>query len=80
VRAATDLNFLFHLLLEACPDDLALTGLESISSGWDRPDIVRHREKNELLVDEVGIWDLINVMVEVCPRLEKMSDPRSNSR
>ena len=53
VGTATDLDFLLHLLLEARPDNLALTGLESIGSGWDRPDIIRHREKNELLVDEV---------------------------
>jgi hypothetical protein len=42
-----------------------LTGLEAIRNGWDRANIVGHGEKNKLLVYEVGIRNLVRIVIEV---------------
>ncbi len=49
------LDFGLQLSLEATPDDLPLTRLQPIQNRWNRPNIIRHREKNQLLVDELGV-------------------------
>ncbi len=49
------LDFGLQLSLEATPDDLPLTQLQPIQNRWNRPNIIRHREKNQLLVDELGV-------------------------
>jgi hypothetical protein len=46
-----------------------LTWLETVTHGWDRPNVVRNREKDELLVDEIGERDLIRIVVEIGSRL-----------
>ena len=60
----TYLNLLLQLALEATPDDLALTGLQPVRDGRNRTDVIRHREQDELLVDEVGDGDLVHIVVQ----------------
>ena len=60
----TYLNLLLQLALEATPDDLALTGLQPVRDGRNRTDVIRHREQDELLVDEVGDGDLVDIVVQ----------------
>ena len=47
------LDLLLQFALEARPDNFPLTGLEAVSNGRDRTNVVGHGEKNELLVDEI---------------------------
>ena len=63
------LNLLLEFPLEATPDDLPLTGFETVTNGRDGTNIVRHGEKDEFLVDEVGVWDLVRIVVEIGSRL-----------
>ena len=63
------INLLLQLALEATPDDLALTGLQPVRDGRNRTDVIRHREQDELLVDEVRVADLVRVVVEERPGL-----------
>lgn len=62
-------DFLLEFPFEATPDNLPLTGLETVTYGRDGTNVVRDREKDELLVDEVGVRDLIRVVVEIGSRL-----------
>lgn len=66
----THLDFLFQFTLETRPEDLALTGFQTISNGRDRTDIIRHRKTDELLVDEFGVRNFIEVMIKICSRLK----------
>jgi hypothetical protein len=52
-RIWTYLDFLMRLLLEATPNDLSLAGLETVRDARNGTDVVRHREEDELLVDEI---------------------------
>lgn len=63
------LDFLLEFPLEAAPDDFPLTRLQTITHGRDGTNIVRHREKDELLVDKIRVRDLIRIVVEVGSRL-----------
>lgn len=59
------LNLLLELLLEATPNDLPLAGFKAVANGRDGANIVRHREKNELLVDEIGVRNLVRIVVKI---------------
>lgn len=63
------LDFSLELALEARPNDLALTRLETVDNRGDGADVVSLREENELLVDEVGDRNLALRVVEECIRL-----------
>lgn len=71
---AADLELGLQVALETTEQDLALTRLQTIDDGGNGADIIRHREKNELAIDEVIVCDLISAMVDVCTRLELKSD------
>jgi hypothetical protein len=68
------LDFLLEFPLETTPDDLPLTGLETVTYGRDGTNIVRNREKDELLVDEIGVRDLIRIVIEIGSRLRVLSE------
>ena len=78
----TYLNLLLQLALEATPDDLALTGLQSVRDRRNGTDVIRHREQDELLVDEVRDRDLVDIVVQEGAGLEKSSatDPCIDER
>ena len=67
------LDFLLEFPLEATPDDLPLTGFETVTYGWDGSNIVRDREKDELLVDEIGVRNLVRIVVEIGSGLRMLS-------
>jgi len=46
-----------------------LTRLETVTYGRDGTNVVRNREKDELLIDEVGVGDFISIVVEIGTRL-----------
>lgn len=69
----SDLNLLGEVPFEAPKQHFALTGLETIGSGGNRTDIVRHGEQDELLVDEVGYWKSVDVVIKESPRLPAVS-------
>lgn len=50
---------------EATPNNLPLTGLETIGNGRYRPHIIGIGEENELPVDEVGYGNLPCVVIEI---------------
>lgn len=64
------LCFTLQVPLEATKQDLALTRLEAIDNRGDGADVVCHREKHQLLVDEVTDGNLAGVVVEESARLE----------
>ena len=64
-----NLDFLLEFTLEATPNNLPLARLQTIHYGRDRTNNIRHGEKNQLFVDEIGIRNLIHVMVEIGSRL-----------
>ena len=47
------LDLALQLALEAAPYDLSLTGLQTIRDRWNRANVVRVREQNELAINEV---------------------------
>ena len=47
------LDFILQLTLEATPDNLPLTGLETVGNRRDGSNVVGIREQDELPVDEV---------------------------
>jgi hypothetical protein len=60
-RAHLDLSL--ELPLEAREEDLALTRLEAVNNGRNRTNVIRHREEDELLVDEVAYGNLADVVI-----------------
>ncbi len=60
-----DLHFRVALALEHDVNDLSLTRLETIDDGRNGTNVVGHREEDELFVDEVGIGNLVDVVVKV---------------
>lgn len=58
-----DLDLRLELALEAREEHLALSGLEAIDDRGNGSDVVRHREEDELLVDEVCEGHLRHVVV-----------------
>ena len=64
------LDLLLQFALEARPDNFPLTGLEAVSNGWDRANVISHGKKNEFLVDEIGVRNLVRVVIEVRSRLQ----------
>mmetsp|Transcript_19270 Transcript_19270/g.48231 ORF Transcript_19270/g.48231 Transcript_19270/m.48231 type:complete len:400 (-) Transcript_19270:1310-2509(-) len=68
----------FHLRLElpleAAEEHLPLTGLEAVHDAGNGALVVGHGEENELLVDEVGIRQLVAHVVEVRAR-NKVGEP-----
>jgi len=76
----SDLDLLDDTFLETTKENLSLTWLETVGARGDGSDIVRHREEDELFVDEVGNGDGGNIVVEVCSRLLVSLGPeRANS-
>jgi len=68
-RRATNLDLSLQLLEVATVDDLSLTRLEPIDDGRDGSNVVGHREEDELLVDEIGVRDDLDGLVEERSRL-----------
>jgi hypothetical protein len=52
-------DFLLHVAFEAAPHDLPLPRLESIGHGGYGTNVVGHREQDQLLVYELGVWNLL---------------------
>jgi hypothetical protein len=46
-----------------------LARLQTVTHGRDRTNVVRHREKDELLIDEIREGDFIGIVVEIGARL-----------
>ena len=65
------LDFALELTFETTPNDLPLTRLQTIRNSRNRTDVVRLREENKFMVDEVRDCNLSCVVVEVCTRLEE---------
>ena len=63
------LDLALEFSLEARPNNLPLTGFQTISNRRDRSNVISHGEKNELLVDEVGDRDLSRIVIQVGARL-----------
>jgi hypothetical protein len=70
-RVSLYLDFFLQLSFEAGPDNLSLTGLETVRNGRDRADVVSHGEKDQLFVDEIRVRNLVRVVVEIRARLQK---------
>lgn len=68
------LDFFLEFPFETTPDDLPLTGLETVTYGWDGTDVVRNREKDEFLIDEIRVRDFIRVVVEIGTRLRVLGE------
>ena len=62
-------DFLLEFPFETTPDNLPLTGLETIAYGRDRTNVVCNREKDEFFVDEIGERYLIRIVIEIGSRL-----------
>ena len=62
-------DLLLQLPLEATPDYLTLTRLQTVRDGRDRQNIVGHGEKNEFLINEIRVRDLVDVMIQICAGL-----------
>lgn len=58
------LQFSWNLFLECTKDDFSLSRFEAINHGWNRTNIVGHGEKDQLLVDKVLDWDLVDTGIE----------------
>lgn len=63
------LDLFLELALETSPDDLSLTWLEAISDRRDGTDVIGHGEEDEFLVDEFGIRNFFQTMVQEGSRL-----------
>lgn len=58
------LDFGPHLTPETTPNNLPLTRLQPIRNRRYRPDVIRIREQDELLVDKIIDRDLVRVVVQ----------------
>ena len=62
------LHILFQVTSETGIQDLTLTRFQTIDDRRDGPNVIRHTEKDQFLVDEVCVTDLRHRMVEIGSR------------
>ena len=65
------LDFFLQFSFEAAPDNLSLTGLETVRSGRDGTNVIGHGEEDQLLVDEIRVGNLVRIVVEIRAGLQK---------
>ena len=68
------LDLLLEFLLEATPNNLPLAGFKTVTNGRDGTNVVRHREQDEFLVDEIGVRDLVRIVVEIGSGLRVLNE------
>jgi hypothetical protein len=68
------LDFFLQFTFKAPPDNLSLTGLETIRNGRDRTDVVGHGEEYQFLIDEIRVRNLVRIVVEIRARLQKIAN------
>jgi len=66
------LDFFLQLSFKAPPDNLSLTGLETIRNGRDGTDVVGHGEEDQFPIDEIRVRNLVRIVVEVRAGLHKL--------
>ena len=69
----TNLDLALELPLEAAPDHLPLTRLETIGHRRNRPHVIRVREQDQLFIDKLLDADLPCVVVQERPGLHHTS-------
>jgi hypothetical protein len=68
------LDFFLQFSFKAPPDDLSLTGLETIRNGRDGTDVVGHGEEDQLLIDEIRVRNLVRIVIEIRAGLQKIAN------
>lgn len=63
------LHFVSDILLDAAIEDLPLGRFQAINHAGNRPRAIRDGEVDQFLVDEIRIYQLVDVLVQICPWL-----------
>ena len=56
-----------------------MTRFQAVDDGRNGTDIISHREEDEFLIDELGIGDLVRVVIKVGAGLDSRQSGRSKS-